>query len=119
MNRWKDLNFLYKVIIGALLLAGAFIMPELMFVLDIGGLEMAFGFLVLYYKSILTWFEHKLDSIRSILNTVFDVLINSSVATPKTFSVHAVYCVLVLFGSGSLLFSMSFFCHGILIKGVY
>ena len=118
MIKWKDLGLLNQVIIGVLFFGAAIIMPELMFVIDLGGLELAFGFLVLYFNSIIAWFNHKLNKVKTVLNIVVGIVLNSSVAKPKTLTVHAVYCALVLFGSGSLLFSMSFFFQGILINAV-
>ncbi len=116
MKKWQDLGIISRILLGILFLAAAMIMPELMLIIDVGGLEMVFGFFVLYIKAIVTWFNYKLDQIKSVLNVVTDIVMNSSVANPKTLSVHAVYCVLVFLGSGSLLFSMSFFFQGILIN---
>jgi hypothetical protein len=118
MKKWKDLGLISQVIIGVLFFGAAIIMPELMFVIDLGGLELVFGFLVLYFNSIIAWFSHKLNAIKSVLKIAVEIVLNSSVAKPKILTVHAVYCALVLFGSGSLLFSMSFFFQGILINAV-
>ncbi len=118
MKKWQDLSVISRILFGVLFLAAAMIMPELMFIIDLGGLELVFGFLILYFKAIVTWFGYKLEKVKSVLNVFIDIVMNSSVAKPKTLSVHAVYCVLVLFGSGSLLFSMSFFFQGMLVSAV-
>ncbi len=118
MKKWNDLNLVYKLIFGLLLLTGALIFPELMFVVDVGGIEMAFAFLVLYCKSIIAWCEQKLDAIKSVWSIFLGALQNSSVSQPKTFSIQVLYCAVVLFGTGSLLFSMSFFFQGMLINVV-
>jgi hypothetical protein len=41
MKKWQDLGIINRILLGVLFLAAAMIMPELMFIIDLGGLELS------------------------------------------------------------------------------
>ena len=89
--------------------------PELMLFIDIGGMELVFGFLTLYYQNIIVWFERKIMAMKAFISITQTVLTNSVLGQSKVLSFHAVYCTVVFSMTGSLLFSMSFFTPALFI----
>ncbi len=119
MKNWQELNLWQKLVFGALVLLAAMLSPELMLFIDVGGIELAFGFLVLYYKALIAWFELQLNRFKNFIKTWHTVLIHSALGRPRVLSFHAVYCALVFFVTGSLVFSLSFLAPASLLNGQY
>jgi hypothetical protein len=63
MQDWKTLGLLKKTILTIIILIIAFFSPELMLFIDVGGIEMALSFLLLYYKPVIVWFQNKIEYI--------------------------------------------------------
>ncbi len=108
MNSQQDLKLWQKIIFGLVVLVATIMLPELLYIIDLGGIELIFGFLVLYFKSIIIWLEQKLAEFKSFISAIYTVFLNSALSRPKVLSLQAVYCGLVLSITGSLVFSMSF-----------
>ncbi len=108
MKNWQELNVWQKIVIGSLVMLAAIISPELMLFIDIGGIELAFSFLLLYYKTLIAWFELQITKCKTFLATFHTTLMNSVLGRPQFLTFHAAYCVLVFFVTGSLLFSLGF-----------
>ena len=55
MQYRKRLNIFQKTLVAALVMIMVLIMPELLPLLDVGGIELIFGFVILNYKNALYW----------------------------------------------------------------
>ena len=53
MNEWKNYSLTKKIILGVAITVLAFMVPELMVIMDFGGIELAVGFLMMYYKPLI------------------------------------------------------------------
>ena len=109
MKNWQDLRLWEKTIIGALIIIAAVVSPELMLFIDIGGLELAFGFLVLYYQTLIEWVEAKRQQLNRYINEIKGIILSSAICQPRVFAVKVVYCTTVLSLTGSLMFAAGFF----------
>jgi len=119
MNSWKDLSLTKKIIFGALIIVATIFAPELMILVDVGGIDLAFGFLLFYYKPTIEWFKSKIYALKNNLQIARDIILNSALVRPKIFVVNAVYCGIFLLVTGSVLFSYGLFLPALFINGVY
>lgn len=118
MHYWKGLNLLQKFLIGGLILVAVMLMPELLPLIDIGGIELIFGFVVLNYKYMMSWLHTKYAHVKQIILLVMLAFTQSALGKPKTFICHAGVCSCVLVVTGSLVFSLSFLLPVILANGL-
>ena len=119
MDSWKELSLTKKILIGAAIIVAASFAPELMILVDVGGIELALGFLLFYFKPIVEWFMHKKQAIVEELQIAEDIILASALARPKVFTLNAVYCTVFMLVTCSFLFSFSFFLPALFVSGVY
>ncbi|MCO7224114.1 hypothetical protein [Pleionea sp. CnH1-48] len=119
MDNWKELSLIKKILIGTMIIVAAFFAPELMILIDVGGIDLAFGFLLYYYKPVIEWFKAKIDAIKAELQIARDIIVNSALSRPKVFTLNTAYCSICLLVTGSLLFSFSFFLPALMVSGAY
>lgn len=118
MQYWKNLNFLQKALIGILVLGLVMVMPELLPLLDIGGIELIFGFVVLNFKTALHWLRVKHMQVKLITNVAIEAFIGSALGKPRFFIFHASVCSVALILTGSLVLSISFLFPVMLANGI-
>jgi len=118
MQYWKKLNIFQKALIGIFVVGLVILMPELMPLLDMGGIELIFGFVVLQSKNVLHWLQVKYIQTKLILNIAKDAFVSSALAKPKTFVAHAGVCSAALILTGSLVLTTSFLLPVILTNGM-
>ena len=118
MQYWKNLNSLQKALIAVLIFGLVALMPELLPLLDLGGIELIFGFVVLNIRNILHWLQTKRIQAKSIANLAIEAFVASALARPKTFIFHAGVCSIVLILTGSLVLSTSFLLPVMLANGM-
>jgi hypothetical protein len=118
MSNWKDLSLIQKVIIGLFIVAAAFAGPEMMILLDIGGIELAFTALFFYFKPLIVWLQSKIEWISIQVNIAKMAFLNSSVLKPKIFTTHALFCSVAMILTGSFVLSVSFFLPALLVNGI-
>ncbi|WP_435277041.1 hypothetical protein ACMAZF_09115 [Psychrobium sp. nBUS_13] len=108
MNAWKELHWIQKSLIGCLVLMMVALMPELIPLLDLGGIELIFGFVVLNIKTAKYWVYTKYRQLRNLAASVLVAFIGSALAKPKTFMFHGGVCCGVLLFTGSIVLSSGF-----------
>jgi len=118
MQYWKKLNIFQKALIGIFVVGLVMLMPELMPLLDMGGIELIFGFVVLQSKNVLHWLQVKHMQAKLISNIVIEAFVSSALAKPKTFVAHAGICSVTLILTGSLVLATSFLLPVILANGM-
>ncbi len=118
MSNWKDLSLIQKVVIGLLIAVSAFAAPEMMMLLDFGGMELAFGFLLVYCKPFIVWAQPKINWVSSQINIAKVGFLNSALFQPKVFTTHAVFCSVAMILTGSFVLSVGFFLPALLANGL-
>ena len=103
--------------IGSAILAAAMVAPELMIIIDIGGIDLAFGALFLYYKPVITWVKCQKQKVNEELKIAKDIIIKSALTRPKVFTLNAENCTAIILTTGSLLFSFSFLLPALFVSG--
>ena len=115
MNSWKELGLTKKIIVGAVIIVAASFAPELMILVDVGGIDLALGFLIFYFKPTIEWFKRTKQEVLDELQITRDVILNSALARPRVFTLNTMYCSLFLFMTGSLIFSFGFLLPALFI----
>lgn len=105
MSIWKNLHWIQKTIIGVFVMLMVAVMPELLPLLDLGGIELIFGFVLMNLKTAKYWLHEKYQRARELASSVVTAFLGSALAKPKTFIFHGGMCSVVLFFTGSFLFS--------------
>lgn len=117
MEKWNELPTWQKIAIGALLIAAAFVMPELMFFYDIGGMELMFGFFVMYLQSIKAYVHSKITAIKESIE-ILVISLSSTIANDrKVFSIQVAFCITAFLLTGSVYLSSLFVMPGFLLTG--
>jgi len=118
MQYRKRLNIFQKTLVAALVMIMVLIMPELLPLLDVGGIELIFGFVILNYKNALYWLQVKREQIKLVVNTATEAFVGSALCKPRTFIFHAGVCSIALILTGSLVLSTSFLLPVMLGNGM-
>ena len=118
MRNWRVLSLIQKVILGLLILVAAAIAPEIVLLLDFGGIELALSFLLLYYKPLYLWLQSKFHWVYSQIKLFCIIFFNCGLFQPKIFTTHAVFCLVAMFVTGSLAFSVGLFLPAMLVNGI-
>jgi hypothetical protein len=118
MRNWNDLSLIQKLLIGLFIAFAAFAGPEMMFLIDIGGIELAFGALVMYFKPLIIWLQPKLNWLYSQIKITKVGFLNSAIFQPKVYTTHAVFCSVAMILTGSLVLSVGFFLPALLANGM-
>ena len=117
MKEWKDLSWIEKLVLGFIIIIAAHLSPELMLFVDVGGLEMALSFLVVYYKQWLIWGNKRIKEIKGFCSAICEIFINSSLMKPKVFITHSIYGLTVMWFTGAIVFSMGFMVPALFVTG--
>lgn len=118
MRNWKELSLIQKLIIGLFIIVLAALAPELALLMDLGGIELAFTFMLMYLKPLFLWLKVKYEAIRELGNIAYIAFINSASFKPKVYLTQASFCCIAMVFTGSLVFSMSFLLPGFLFTGM-
>ncbi|MCE9678913.1 hypothetical protein LZP69_06900 [Shewanella sp. AS1] len=65
MKNWEDLSLFQKLTIGIAIIAIAVLAPEIAMLLQFGGIEVAFAFLLFTLKPVLVFCQHYYSKIKS------------------------------------------------------
>ena len=118
MKDWQSLSLLKKIGVGLVIVILANLSPELMLFMDVGGIEMAFSFLVLYYKQFLIRLQSWFQEVQNFCFAVNQVIINSSLMKPKVFIAHSTYGLFAMWFTGAIVFSMGFMLPALFVSSM-
>ena len=93
-------------------------MPELLMVIDFGGLELAVGFVLLYFKPLLTKYLQLLNFAKITHQILKNSIANSLLMKPRYYLYHQALSVCLLLISGSMVLSLSIFMPAIYMGGL-
>jgi len=106
---WNELKTWQKVLIIICLSAIIPLMPELIFLADLGGVEFIFTVFVLYYKPQLSWIKAQWIVLKTQLQIAYCAFKTSHFFHPNIYATQASFFCLALLLTGSLFFSSAFF----------
>jgi len=118
MKNWEDLTFIQKAVIGICIAAIAAFAPEIALLLQFGGIEVAFAFLLVAFQPLSAWLQRFYVQYKNIINLALISIRHSNSAKPSVFALQASFCCLALALTGSGIFAFSFFMPGMLLNGV-
>lgn len=90
--------------------------PEFIFIADLGGIELVFGFLFLYYKPYFNWFLNKVTQVKNNVNFIKGSLQQSALMQPKIFITQSIFYTAALVFTSSVLFSSVFLLPALLFN---
>lgn len=106
---WHELKTWQKVIIIIGLSAIIPLMPELIFLADLGGIEFIFTFFVLYYKPQLSWIRTQWIALKAQLKIANSAFKTSAFFQPNIYTTQSIFFCIALLMTSSLFFSSVFF----------
>ena len=117
MKLWNDLSLVQKMGVGVAILLAAVVMPEIAMLIQFGGMEIAFGLILVGITPAINGLKLQYRKARSALWLAMVSLQQSASAKPSVFAVQAAFCVAALCFTGSLMFALSFFMPAMLFNG--
>lgn len=117
MKNWEELSLFQKLIIGFAIIAVAVLAPEIAMLLQFGGIEVAFTFLLFCLKPALDVIQNWYTKFERIAATVVISWRHSASAKPSVFAIQASFCLLAIAMTGSSFFAVSFFMPGLILNG--
>jgi len=117
MKLWNDLSLLQRVVVGVAILLAAIVLPEIAFLVQFGGMEIAFGLILVGLTPAINGLKFQYKRVRHALWLAVLSLQQSASAKPPVFVVQATFCVAALWFTGSLMFGLSFFMPAMLFNG--
>jgi hypothetical protein len=114
--KWEDLSLLQKLLFWFAIVVVAVIAPELALLVHFGGIELAFAFLVVYFKPLLTWLVAKYAKLQDFTAISGASIRGSASMSPKVFFTQGSFCMLAIVVTGSVTFSLCFFIPALLLN---
>ncbi len=118
MKSWNELTNLQRAVIGIVMVAAAAFLPEIAFLVQLGGMEVAFALVFASLAPLISWFSTKYQAIKECLKTSVVAFRHSASAKPSVFFVQASFCAVALLFTSSGLLAFYFFMPSMLLNGV-
>jgi hypothetical protein len=115
---WGNLSRTQKFLFIAVMCCVAPFAPEFIFMSQVGGIELVFGFLVLYYKPILLRLQVAIEYIKCELNICITAIKSSLLVQPKVYLTQVLFYSCAFVVSGSMLYAAVFFIPAIMFNGM-
>ena len=85
MDSWKTLNLPTKIVLISIFMIGAAFVPEMMFLIDLAGIEFVIMATLMYYKPVLERLEKTRAAAEEMLDAWFSSFCDSLLGQPKYF----------------------------------
>ena len=118
MSMWKNLSTIQKGIFIALMCLVVPFAPEFILMSEIGGIELVFSFLVLYYKPVILKVQSFIEQVKLELNICAIAFKKSSSVQPRMYFTQALFYSFALAVTGSVIYSSVFFLPALMLNGV-
>lgn len=115
MDYWRNRSFLTKFCLGFIVLVAACLAPELMLLLDLGGIEFVISCLAIYYKPVIEWIQQKIRAFNNMITITLTHLRISVLSRPASFSIHVTYCCVIVLLTGAAYLPFGIFMPALLI----
>ena len=118
MKSWNELTNLQRAVIGISLVIGAAILPEIAFLVNLGGMEVAFALIFASFTPFIAWASSKLASIKRAAVLAYVAYQQSASAKPPVFALQASFCAIAFVLTGSGVLAITFFMPSMVLNGV-
>jgi hypothetical protein len=118
MKAWDELTNIQRAFVGIAFVIAAALLPEIAFLINMGGIELAFAFFLATFKPFLTWLSAKYCAFKDVVTITYIAYRQSASANPAVFAVQASFCFAAILFTGSTVFAFSFFMPSLLLNGV-
>jgi len=118
MKSWNELTNLQRAVIGIVMVVAAAFLPEIAFLVQLGGMEVAFALVFASLAPIFSWLSTKYQAIKECLKTSVIAFRHSASAKPSVFFVQASFCAVALLFTSSGFLAFYFFMPSMLLNGV-
>ena len=109
MKSWKELTNFQRAVIGISLVIGAAILPEIAFLVNLGGMEVAFALIFASFTPFIAGVSGKLASIKNAGILAYEAYQQSASAKPAVFALQASFCAIACVLTGSGVMAITFF----------
>ncbi|PWK52896.1 hypothetical protein [Pleionea mediterranea] len=116
MDFWRNRSLLSKLCLGMIVLVAACLAPELMLLLDLGGIEFVISCLAIYYKPVIEWVRDKIQTVNNIVIITLTHLRICVLSRPASFSIHVTYCCLLVLLTGAVYMPFGAFIPALLVS---
>lgn len=117
MKSWNELTHLQRALIGISMVVAAALLPEIAFLVQLGGAEIAFALVFASLAPLISWISARYQAIKEFVNTAIIAYQHSASAKPSVFLVQASFCALALLFTSSGLLAFYFFMPSLLLNG--
>jgi hypothetical protein len=118
MKSWNELTILQRAFIGTAMVVAAAFLPEIAFLVQLGGMEVAFALVFASLAPFLSWVASKYQVIKEGFSTSIIAIKQSASAKPSVFLVQAAFCAAALLFTSSGFLAFYFFMPGMVLNGV-
>jgi hypothetical protein len=118
MKSWDELTNIQRAFVGIAFVIAAALLPEIAFLINMGGIELAFAFILATFTPFLTWLSVKYCAFKDVVTITYIAYRQSASAKPAVFAVQASFCFAAILFTGSSFFAFSFFMPSLLFNGV-
>jgi hypothetical protein len=117
MKSWDELTNIQRALVGIAFIVAAALLPEIAFLVQFGGIELAFALVLATFTPFLTWLSAKYCAFKEMVTIAHIAYRHSASAKPAVFAVQASFCVAAILFTGSTVFALSFFMPSLLLNG--
>ena len=118
MKSWNELTNLQRAIVGITMVVAAAFLPEIAFLAQLGGMEVAVAMVFASLAPLASWLSTKYQRIKMCIYTAIVALRQSASAKPSVFCVQASFCAVAIVFTSSGILAFCFFMPSILLNGV-
>jgi hypothetical protein len=118
MKSWDKLTNIQRAFVGIAFVVAAALLPEIAFLVQFGGIELAFTLVLATFSPFLTWLSAKYCAFKDMVTIAYIAYRQSASAKPAVFAVQASFCFAAILFTGSTVFALSFFMPSLLLNGV-
>jgi len=116
LKSWKQLGWPVQLILAIVITLIAATTPELFILVDVGGVELAFGYLLIYFQSVRAMFRNGITRIKEELAVIRFVVGQSSLGDTRLFAANGLFSILFIMLSGSSLFWATLYFSGVFVQ---
>lgn len=114
MKSWKDLTKGQQALIALAMVITALFLPEITYLLSIGGFDLTFMLMLASLTPTLIWLASRYRAIFAKIMLTGMIFQFSASAKPSVYFTQATFCCIALALTGSAAFAFSFFMPGML-----
>jgi hypothetical protein len=115
---WENLSRTQKFLFIAVMCCIAPFAPEFILMSQVGGIELVFAFLALYYKPILIRLQIVIDRVKFEISICSTAIKGSLAIQPKVYFTQALFYSCAFVVSGSILYASVFFIPALMLNGM-